>query len=48
MTTYAELSRRICALLYERDQEWAGIPIPLPRLSLTIEPNSRRWTACRR
>jgi hypothetical protein len=42
--SWATLSQRICALLYDRDQEWAGIPIPLPRLTLTIEP-SHPWRA---
>ena len=35
--TYAEVSRRANELITERDHEWAGIPMPLPGLSLTLE-----------
>lgn len=37
MPSYAVASRRINAWLAATGQEWAGVPMPIPNLSLTIE-----------
>lgn len=44
LPTYAEASRRINAWLAHTGQEWAGIPMPIPDLKLTIEPKNP-WKA---
>lgn len=37
MPSYGEVSRRLNAYLAAERNEWAGIPIPIPELKLTIE-----------
>lgn len=38
--TYPELRRRISRLVYERDNEWSGAPVPIAGLTLDIEPKN--------
>lgn len=40
MPSYAEISRRVSALLLSRGEEWAGLPMPIPGLRLSIEPKN--------
>lgn len=40
MSTWGDISRNISALLVARGEEWAGLPIPLPHLRLTLEPRN--------
>jgi hypothetical protein len=42
--SFAEVSRRISALLYERGEEWSGLPMPIPGLRLTLE-SKHPWKA---
>lgn len=37
---YAEASRTLSALLVSRGEEWAGLPMPIPHLTLTVEPKN--------
>ncbi|MGE3278044.1 MAG: hypothetical protein AB7O67_23275 [Vicinamibacterales bacterium] len=39
MPTYAEISRRLSALYVQRS-EWCGLPMPIPGLTLTLEPKN--------
>lgn len=36
--TYPELRRRLSTLMLERDSEWAGVPVPIDGLKLSLEP----------
>jgi hypothetical protein len=48
MPTYADLSRKMNALLFQRGDEIAGIPIPLPGQRLVVEsrhPNAELFKA---
>lgn len=40
LPTYAEVSRRVSQLLVSRGEEWAGLPMPIPGLRLTLEPRN--------
>lgn len=40
MPSYAQLNQRIAELVYDRDGEWAGFPMPQAGMTLTVEDRS--------
>ena len=40
--SWALISRNLNAVVSERDKEWAGVPMPIPGLRLTVDP-SHPW-----